>query len=96
MTPFMDNTYYQCPPQNGAAWICEALAEIRQGIGEIEVELVLTGGQQVVVLLEQVEVESCVVKVERGEQLFELQGTEIDGFRLIGDDPIDHSDELRG
>lgn len=96
MIPLMDNTYYQRPPQNGAAWICEALAEVRQGIGEIEVELDLTGGQRLIALLEQVEVESSVVKVERGEQTFELQGTEIAGFRLIGDDPIDHSDELRG
>jgi hypothetical protein len=92
----VENTYYQCPAQNGAAWICEALSEIRQGIGEIEVELELAGGQRVIVLLEHVNAESGLVTVERGEQTVELQSAEIAGFRLIGDGPIDHSDELRG
>jgi len=94
--PLVENTYYQRPAQNGAVWICESLAEVRQGIGEIEVELELSGGQRAMVLLEHVEVESGLVTFERGERTFELQSTEIAGFRLIGDGPIDHSDELRG
>jgi hypothetical protein len=82
--------------QNGAAWICEALVEIRHGIGEIEVELELTDGQRVIVLLEHVDVEGGLVTVEREERSLKLQSAKIAGFSLIGDRPIDHSDELRG